>query len=172
MLPPYSKAARRAGSLIKLERLIGRPRAMVPRFWQFIDEQLDAEHVQMCRLAYKEIMEGGYKDALAVWCKARKNRGLCKPETKPVQDMYQVIVAHVQDAYGKNVQRVMEFLIGADGWVIASALATDGFVVTSENVRANKSKIKVPTVAKVFDVRCLNTPEMLRELGANFAPNK
>jgi hypothetical protein len=142
---------------------------MLPQFWQFVDEQLNAGRVCMPRVAFKEIVEGGYEDQLSVWCKARKNRGLCQIETQEVQEQYRVIAAYVETEYAKKMQKVREFLIGADGWVIAAALATGGIIVTSENEKANKAKIKIPTLAKHFDVRCLNTPGMLQELGADFS---
>jgi hypothetical protein len=76
-----------------------------------------------------------------------------------------VIATIVHDSYPRKPHQVAEFLRGADGWVIAAALATEGVVVTMETERSHKSKIKLPTVAKIFDVRCIDTYVMLRELG-------
>ena len=123
----------------------------------------------MPRLAYEEILKGGYDDQLMVWGKARKKMGLCCNETKEVQERYGLIIAHVQQKYATKHQQVREFLSGADGWIIAYALATDGVVVSQENRHTNKSKIKVPTVANVFDVPCRNTPQVLDELNADFS---
>ena len=124
----------------------------------------------MARLAYKEIVDGGYDDALATWCRVRHKQGLCKNETKDVQQRYRQIATYLQE--NGKMQQVREFLSGADGWIIAFALATNGVVVTTENEHRNQSKIKIPTVAKVFGVRCLNTPGMLQELRANFSPQQ
>jgi hypothetical protein len=54
---------------------------------------------------------------------------------------------------------VAEFLSGADGWVIASALASDGAVVTQENQNHNKSEDQV-----------LRTLYFLLELGSLRVP--
>ena len=95
--------------------------------------------------------------------------GLCCNETKDVQERYGLISAHVRQRYAAKHQQVREFLAGADGWIIAYALATDGAVVSQENKHTNKSKIKLPTVANVFDVPCRNTPRMLEALNADFS---
>jgi hypothetical protein len=123
----------------------------------------------MPRLAYEEIANGGYDDDLTAWCKPRKSKGLCCNETKAVQQRYAQIAAHVHEKYTEKPQQVREFLAGADGWVIAYALATEGVVVTMENERSYRSKIKLPTVARVFDVPVRDTYKMLDELGADFS---
>lgn len=158
-----------AGVLIQAER---GPYGMemVPQFWQFIHEQLEKETIQMCRRAFQECTEGGYEDELAAWCRSRKKMGLCRNETQAVQAEYGTIVSLIHHLYPGKPHQVAEFLRGADGWVIACALATDGVVVTMETERSHKSKIKIPTVAKRFDVRCVDTYQMLRELG--FSPSK
>jgi hypothetical protein len=151
-----------AGVLIHAERG-PYSRSMVPPFWHFIEVQASAGRIQMPRLAYQEITAAGYDDELAAWCKARKSKGLCVNESDELQGRYWEIAAYVQGKYKEH--QIREFLKGADGWVIASALATEGVVVSSETERSIKSKIKIPTIAKVYDVRCLNTYDMLRELG-------
>ena len=42
----------------------------------------------------------------------------------------------------------------------------DGIVVTQESDRSHKSKIKIPTICKIFGVHCMNTYQMLGALGA------
>jgi hypothetical protein len=144
-------------------------RSRFPQFWGFLDEQMAAGRIKMPRLAFEEIFKGGHEDALTSWCKPRKGNGLCQNETRAVQERYGQITEHVYDKYKAKPQQVREFLSGADGWVIAYALATSGVVVTMENERSYRSKIKLPTVARVFDVRCRTTYEMLEDLGADFS---
>jgi Domain of unknown function (DUF4411) len=69
---------------------------------------------------------------------------------------------------GLQAHQAGEFLRGADGWLIAHALETHGFVVTEENVRHNVSRIKIPTVAKALSAPWKNTVDMCKELGAAF----
>jgi predicted nucleic acid-binding protein len=145
------------------------PFDMVPQFWHFLHTQLEPEVVSMPRLAYEEIVNGGYDDQLVAWCKSRKKLGLCRIETKEVQQRYGQISAHVQEKYSRKPQRLQDWFKGADGWIIAYALATGGAVVTQETDYSYKSKIKLPTVATAFDVECLNTAQMLRKLKADFS---
>ena len=48
-------------------------------------------------------------------------------------------------------------------------MATDGVIVTQESEHSTKGKIKIPTVAEVFDIRYLTVPELLEELDADFS---
>jgi hypothetical protein len=143
------------------------PHNRVPQFWSFLHEQLEAGTVRMPRMAYEEVVESGYTDELRDWCKNRKQLGLCVVETKLVQERYGLLAAHAQGKYKPH--QVAQFLAGADGWIIASAMATDGVVVAQENERHNRSKIKIPTVAKAFDVKVVNMFQMLNALHADFS---
>jgi hypothetical protein len=138
---------------------------MIPQFWQYLQTQFESGVIQMTRLAYEEIVGEGYDDDLEHWCRARKKFGLCKNETKVVQERYgQITTFLVNDPkYQRKPQLVREFTTGADGWTIAYALSTQpkGIVVTEEIERSAKGKIKVPAVAKVFDVKCLSLSQML-----------
>ncbi|MEP7013105.1 MAG: DUF4411 family protein [Acidobacteriota bacterium] len=150
-----------AGVLIHASRGVLRL-DMVPQFWMFIEEHLATSRIQMPRLAYDEITKVGFKDELAAWCKARKTTGLCKNESREVQEIYGAIAAYSQENYKPQQARL--FLSGADGWLIAHGIADGGIVVTQENEKSNKSKIKIPTIARAFDIRCIDTATMLAEL--------
>jgi uncharacterized protein DUF4411 len=76
-----------AGVLIQAERGPYN-RQIVPQFWAFLHEQLRAGNIQMPRLAYQEVTQGGYEDELAAWCRSRKKMGLCRNETDDVQTQY------------------------------------------------------------------------------------
>lgn len=158
-----------AGVLIEAQRR-AYPMAMLPQFWQFLHMQLEAGTVRMPRIAFEEITDAGRGDELAQWCKARKKLGLCMPETKAVQARYGQIATHVQAKH--PAQHARDFLNGADGWVIAYAFATQGIVVTQENERSYRSKVKIPTVAKFFTVPHCDTYKMLAALRADFSKSK
>lgn len=138
---------------------------LVPKFWTWIHEQIATDIVCMPKLAYKEVTDGN--DRLAKWCKDRKGLGsICVKASPEVQRRYDDIANYV---YGKyRPHQAAEFCRGADGWVIAHALETHGFVVTEENIKHNVSKIKIPTVAKEVDAAWKNTVDMCNELGARF----
>jgi hypothetical protein len=53
----------------------------------------------------------------------------------------------------------------ADAWLIAYAKANKCIVATEEKLnREKKSKIPIPNVCEVFDIECVDTFQMLRQL--------
>jgi Domain of unknown function (DUF4411) len=78
------------------------------------------------------------------------------------QECLSKIVDYVYRKYPAH--RSGEFLRGGDAWVIAHAMDSKGIVVTQESLRKMKSKIKMPTICKVFQVEYINTYELLERL--------
>ena len=117
------------------------------------------------KLVYNEIIAGG--DELANWTTQRREMGLCVSPSKQVQTCFGQMSNLVASKY--KPQNAAEFLKGGDGWVIAHALnATGDIVVTQENTRSYRAKIKVPTACKEFSVKVVDTFEMLEMLKAEF----
>jgi len=138
---------------------------LVPKFWLWLHGAVEVGNIRMPKIAFEEITDGN--DELARWCKTRKTIGyFCVKSGKPIQEHYGTIADYVNQTYKPH--QVAEFLKGADGWVIAHALETQGFVVTEENVKHNKSKIKIPLVCKALSVSWKSTVDMCKELGAKF----
>ena len=135
---------------------------LVPPFWVFLSEQLEQGIIRCPKIVYDEIVSGN--DDLAAWFKPRRERGLCYHPNETVQQCFGTIADHVATKFKPH--QACEFLIGADGWLIAHAMNGDGIVVTQESDRSHKSKIKIPTICKVFGVQCMNTYQMLGALGA------
>lgn len=132
----------------------------VPQFWSFIAEKIDSGEIKSPKFVYDELTKPN--DRLAEWCKNRKNTGLRTTADKAVQEAYCRIADHVQNNY--TYHQAAEFLRGADGWVIAHAMADGGIVATQESERSKKSKVKIPTVCRHFGVPCVTTYEMLANL--------
>lgn len=62
-----------------------------------------------------------------------------------------------------------EFFRGADGWLVAFALGGGHVVVTQEAARPEaKARVPIPNVCGAFGVRCMDTFQMLRELGVRW----
>jgi hypothetical protein len=138
---------------------------LVPQFWIFLSEQLDQGTIRCSKMVYDELMDGN--DDLAGWFKPRKEKGLCHYANQTVQQCFVTIANHVATKFKPH--QVAEFLVGADGWVIAHAMNGDGVVVTQESDSSHKAKIKIPTMCKVFGVRCIDTYQMLAALNADLA---
>jgi hypothetical protein len=137
---------------------------LVPQFWIFLSEQLECGKIKSSKLVYDELIDGN--DDLAIWMKQRREKGLCHPVNQVVQQRYESVANYIATTYKPH--QCAEFLMGADGWLIAHAMGGDNVVVTQESDRSHKSKIKIPTICKIFGVQCMNTYKMLGELEANF----
>jgi hypothetical protein len=138
---------------------------LVPRFWIWLHGHVEGGTIRMPKMAFEEVIDG--TDDLAKWCKERKGLGFfCVKADKAVQRQYRMIANYVSGKYKPH--QVAEFLKGADGWIIAHALETQGFVVTEETTAHNKSKVKIPTVSKALDAPWKNTFDMCKELKAKF----
>jgi hypothetical protein len=153
-----------SGVLIGAKNTLYAPE-LVPVFWTFIEAQLKNGNVRMPKKCFDEVTDGN--DWLAKWCKQRKNIGhfCCKSSSREVQDYFATIAAHV---IANNSQHsAAEFLKGGDGWVMAHAAVTGGFVVTEELRNKYKSKVKIPTLCKELHPRIpwKATHEMCKELG-------
>ena len=139
--------------------------SLVPKFWSFVSEQLEQGSIRCPKMVYDEVVDG--KDDLAAWFKSRREKGLCRHPDETVQQCFGTVANHVATKFRPH--QASEFLIGADGWVIAHAMHGDGIVVTQESDRSHKAKIKIPTICRVFGVRCINTYQMLSALGASLS---
>lgn len=114
-------------------------------------------------MVYRELAAGGGE--LAMWARDRRSSGLFPEPDLAVQDRLVAIAAYANSRYPANQSN--RFLSGADPWIIAHAAAHGGAVTTLETrVPDNSQKAKIPNVGDQFNVRTINTYQMLRELGA------
>jgi hypothetical protein len=133
---------------------------MVPKFWSFIDKQLGAGVIRCPLAVFDELTKG--KDTLAQWCKVRKSSGLCVRPTKEIQITYRAVIEHVEGIC--TPPQLAIFAGVADGWLIASAMATKGVVVTQESQGGKRATLKIPKLCKELSVKCLRTSDMLAAL--------
>jgi len=141
---------------------------VVPAFWAFLDEQIQAGNIRCPKMVYDELVGNeAPRDDLALWVKNRRQSGLFAPATRPVQVVMGTVADHVCDKYQHH--QAAEFLRGADPWLVAHALHSKGIVVTHESGRKlNAKKVRIPNVCGELHVPCVNTYEMLERLGAEF----
>ena len=142
---------------------------IAPRFWALIAELTVDGRIACPVWVYEELLEG--QDDLVGWAQDRKASGLFVEPSLDVQQAFTEITEYVSTNY-RNTKATQRFLSRADPWVIAHAVAEGGAVVTMEILRPNDGKITVPNVCAHpdFNVRYLNTYQMLRELGESWGP--
>jgi hypothetical protein len=143
------------------------PIGIANSFWAWLGGQVQNGNVVCPRRVYKEVAETEHQDELAQWVKHRKGKGLCISPSRLVQTRVKEITAYVFTKY-KNVE-AWDFSKGADPWVIAHALEDHGIVVTKESfTRPDAQKARIPDVCDCFNVKCIDTLEMLKQLKAKF----
>jgi hypothetical protein len=144
------------------------PIGIVNSFWAWLGKQVEDGIIVCPRSVYQEIAEQeDHQDEIARWVQTRKDRGLCIASTREVQARVDEILQYVFGKY--RPEHAFDFSKGGDVWVIAHALEENGIVVTKESeLRPNAQKARIPDVCKYFDMRCMDTLEMLRALKAKF----
>ena len=139
---------------------------IAPRFWALIDELVAEGRISCPVRVYEELQDG--QDDLAAWAQERRESGLFVEPGVAVQEAFGQIVEYVQASY-PNTNATRRFLNRADPWVVAHAVGEGGTVVTMElAVPPNVQKVKIPNVCCHFKVTCVNTYQMLRELGVRW----
>jgi hypothetical protein len=144
------------------------PIGIAVSFWAWLATQVEGGIIVCPRSVYQEIAEQeDHRDEVARWVQNRKEKGLCVPPTREVTAHVGVIMQYVFEKY--LPQHAYEFGKGGDAWVIGHALDDGGTVVTQESeLHPDAKKARIPDVCRHFDVRCVNTVEMLRLLKAKF----
>jgi hypothetical protein len=150
-----------ACSLIQANREIF-PHDKTPAFWSFLAEHVANGNVCSTKHVYDEILRG--RDYLKQWAKSRKKNLCIKPDPR-TQVAYRRIADYVRTTY--PIKWWDEFLNDGDGWVIASAMALEGKVVTEES-SSRTQKIRIPVICETFGVPHTGLEGMLRDLDAPF----
>jgi len=132
------------------------PFGIAVSFWAWLGKQVEDGIIVCPRSVYQEIAEQeNHKDEIARWVQNRRDK-LCV-----------MLLEHVFEKYAP--EQAYAFARGGDVWVIAHARDDAGTVVTLESdLRPASQKARIPDVCKQFDVKCVNTVEMLKLLKARF----
>lgn len=117
---------------------------------------------------YREVAEHkNHQDELAKWVKHRREKGLCISPSKRVQALVGQVEEFVFTKY-RSVE-AWDFSRGGDAWVVAHALDSQGIVVTKESfLHPDAQKARIPDVCDHFDIKCVDTLQMMRLLKAKF----
>lgn len=141
--------------------------AICPGYWRWVEAQSLVGDVASVESVRDELLQGN--DELEAWAKANKEVFLPVSDD-PTQQAFVQVAAFAEGAAKAMKPGVLnEFLAGADPWLIAKAISTGGVVVTHEKRDPNiKRKLLIPNVCDHFDVRCINTFDLLLKLKAEF----
>lgn len=139
---------------------------LCPGFWECLSHHLSAARLGIIDRVYEEIIS---PTELVDWVEQATNQSFAPTGAQPVVDAYRRLIDWVHDNPQFNDAARADFASGADGWLAAYAMANGGVVVTNEvSAPQSQSVIKLPDLCRQFDIPCINTFAMLRELGAQF----
>lgn len=136
-----------------------------PAYWDWLDQEFESGVIASINMVGRELKGGN--DELAEWSKQRPGHFIDNDDLD-TQQTFADIAQHVGENNFQPASRD-KFLSGADPWLIAKAKVLGASVVTHESrLVPNTRKVKVPNICHHFDVRCVDTFELLRELNARF----
>ena len=136
-----------------------------PAYWDWLDQQFELGVIGSIDMIGSELKDGN--DELSVWAKDRPNHFI-ENDDDSTQEIYSTIIQAVM-AGNYNPGNRDNFLAKADPWIIAKAKAIGAIVVSHETrLIPNTTKVKVPNICHQFDVPCIDTFNLLRELQAKF----
>jgi hypothetical protein len=109
------------------------------------------------------------EDELAEWANSSFIHAFCSTDQEDVINAYAEIMTWVQGQSQFNDVAKADFARGADGWLVAYAVAKGRVVVTHEVAAPDaRRKVPIPNVCEPFRVRFVDTFVMLRELRVRF----
>lgn len=140
---------------------------IAPAFWDVLVEHAKNGRVRSIDRVKQELNKGN--DDLSKWANSKFNEWFFSTDHHSIVEAYRKIMNWVQNQSQFTSSAKAIFAQGADGWLVAYAKAHGFTVVTHETYDENvKSRVKIPNVCYAFNVRYVNTFEMLRELGVSF----
>lgn len=138
-------------------------------FWRSLAGQIEEGNIVSARRVYKEVAEQErHQDAVANFVRSRRQY-LCQPSSKEVDAFVGKVEDYIFNSGRYLATEAWRFSRGADPWVIAHAAVDSGVVVTKESaLRPEAQVIRIPDVCSHFEVKCVDTIEMFRQLGITF----
>ena len=141
---------------------------LAPRFWESLLHHAANGRVRSIDRVQQELERG--KDELAKWVEDNFSRAVGSTDETGVIQSFSEIMTWVQAQSQFSEAARADFANGADGWLVAYARVKDCVIVTQEVPAPDaRRKVPIPNVCQAFNVPFVDTFEMLRRLGVQFA---
>ena len=148
---------------------------LVPKFWDFLSEQIKSENILLIDKVYDEIAvnkdKGKPSDDLQKWIErlASHKKSI---KTAEIIDAYQEVINYLNDSdkYSDFAKREWFRLEHADPWLVAVARAGGYKIITFETKKGASPKgqglsaVRIPNVCEDLEIECLSLFDVLREL--------
>ena len=149
------------------------PFDVVPSFWNKIKELAERGIIVSIDKVRDELYsydKPDKRDLLAQWCQENLPVDFFKDTSSCISDYVEITQWTIAKNH-YNQEALNEFLDAAeaDAWLVAYAKQNSVHIITHETSEPQrKSKVKIPDVCLPFDINCLTTINMFRELGESF----
>lgn len=143
---------------------------LVPSFWEIFEEEIKAGNIVLLDMVKGEIDKG--QDELKQWISERKDKfEVCNHVAPEIIPKYAEVMQYIQECGFYNEKGLNDWARNevADPWLIAAAvkgykLITFEQSAGSLNVKNKCGRVKIPDVAKHFNVEVHNLYHMMRQL--------
>lgn len=132
--------------------------AFCSAFWDWIDREHAIGKIFSIDRVLKEIGDGLFGE-LKPWVEARPSLFLKSADAETMDCLLRVArwASENYDPAGYE-----KFFSGADFVLVGYALAHGHILVTQENTKGGKAKIKIPDACAAVGVKCINTWDLLK----------
>lgn len=141
-----------------------------PLFWNFLIKTAKDGIIRSIDRVYDELLKG--KDDLAEWTKNNFSFAfLDTKKDKKIIDFYADLMkwAARQNQFIQVAKDEFARVENADAWIISFAKVYNYIIVTQEVFDLNiKKKIPIPNVCNEYNIKFIDTFQMLRELNFKF----
>lgn len=139
---------------------------LCPGFWDCLSYYVAVNRLLIIDRVYAEILSPA---ALVNWVAQAVDDRLVVTGTQSIVDAYRQLIDWVHDNPQFTAAARVEFAGSADGWLAAYAIANGAVVVTNEvSAPQAQRRVPLPDLCHQFQIPCVNTFEMLRDLGVQF----
>ena len=144
------------------------PFDVFPGFWTWLEQEKKTNSIGTIDWVYNEIKAGD--DRLSEWMKnLNSDEWILKCDDEETQRRYANIANQIMASNHYMPTAKEEFLSLADSWLVAKANALDITIVTEERSNPQKrNQIYIPDICRIYEIPCINTISLIRELGGRF----
>ena len=144
---------------------------LIPSFWETFEDEIKAGNIVLLDMVKAEIDRG--QDELKEWVSEREDDfEVCNHIDSEIVPKYAEVMQYIKECGFYNEKGLNEWAKNevADPRLIAAAAAKGYKLITFEqpagslNIRNKSGRVKIPDVAKHFDVEVHNLYHMLRQL--------
>lgn len=137
---------------------------LVPAFWRLMVDLAKSGSIESIDRVHAELRKGN--DDLADWAQRDFAHAFARTDVPTVVRAYAEVVQWVETEQQYRTAARTDFADGADGWLVAYAMAHGRIVATNEKATPeSKVRVPLPNVCVAFDVEYVGLFEMLRRLG-------